>query len=843
MIKDVHKPKSQTLHEQEWQQFTNQSAWWEAEQPLQPLPEKLQRLLDEERPEFIQQLFNFAALQGNSYIWNEQKQRYDFFPIEHVKNRDRSWIWTLYVNNTPLAREGLKRLLRYEDQQTFSNHLNEAGTFFNYYYGFRNFYGSRRRQYSVIGPLHYRYLKAIYKLAEKKHDLEILALLAYRFDGDRLYDHNWNSPENTRHIAYQPKTRSYLTRRSWRLLRLLGKQKSSDYVQFATDVLLQYNKEDAIGMFVTDPNTDETMRVPSYKQNWLLHHILYHNSPRFTYSSSSWKPTADAYVSEPEVREEAFAELWDQQPDVLLHLLLHATISPVTQFAARALRLGNPDFVSQIDSHILEQLLQSNDPYRQHFAAQEILKRIDPSQSDFDLWLRLASHYNPNVRKVAYTYLNEHIDKCPEANMAPLIYRCLAMIHENPNAAYIDEWYSLFAHPFRNIAAKTIRLTTLTPLLSHSQPDVHPLVALLLSLIKRSNDPYTAMDLLPFLAHNAEEIRSTAQTIIERDLLQLSLSAKFLAKWCTIDLDESRAFLRTFIPAHKHELLPYLAEWLDELWTTMMRDNLPEDSQTFVQEYLLGELFLEALADTPLDQVLALLEHSETSYQELGTRLLATKQPTANEFSREQLLRLAHNPIARCRKLARDLIIERRTELNDQWLVELVETEWDDTRNWAFAYIRSLSVEQFTPTLIYGLIDSARQDIQAFGMEMVNIHFADLNISEILLRASESTDLFVQEYALSLADKIDWDVEKVRKLELFFRTILFQVHRARKAKQSTLQLLIQLSCKDREMARIIVPLLSDLAQIGGKRDFEQILAALTVIQARYPDIDTPIQLH
>jgi hypothetical protein len=172
-----------------------------------------------------------------------------------------------------------------------------------------------------------------------------------------------------------------------------------------------------------------------------------------------------------------------------------------------------------------------------------------------------------------------------------------------------------------------------------------------------------------------------------------------------------------------------------------------------------------------------------------------------------------------------------------------VETDWDDTRNWGFAYMRTLSADQFTPTLIYGLIDSARQDVQAFGMEMVDIHFADLDITELLLRSSESTDLFVQEYALSLAEKIKWDADKVKKLELFFRTILFKVHQARKAKQMTLDLLIRLGTAHSDMARIIVPLLSDIAHIGGKRDFEQILFALTQIKALYPDIESPIQLR
>jgi hypothetical protein len=275
----------------------------------------------------------------------------------------------------------------------------------------------------------------------------------------------------------------------------------------------------------------------------------------------------------------------------------------------------------------------------------------------------------------------------------------------------------------------------------------------------------------------------------------------------------------------------------------MMQNELPEISQNFILNDLLGTLFLAELTDTPIDQVLALLNHTDTSYQELGARLFAAKQPAVEQFTMEQLQNLAHNQIALCRSEARNMIIQVKDQMTDESLVNLVETHWDDTRNWAFAYMRTMSVDQFTPTLIYGLIDSARQDVQAFGMEMVEIHFADLDITELLLRSSESTDLFVQEYALTLAEKIEWDKDKITKLELFFRTILFKVHQARKAKQMTLDLLIRLGKTDRSMAEKIVPLLSDVAHIGGKRDFERILFTLTQIKALYPEIESPIQVR
>lgn len=847
MLKDQIRKKDNAARKQEWDQFENHVAWWENEQPLAPLPVDLQLLLIKNDPSFVDQVIKFALLTESPHIWNEKTKRYDYTNPQQVLLRDRSWIWTLYLTDHPLARQGLKQLLKYYTYQEFNQYSSDAGVYNSYYYFYN--YRNGKYLYSSINKNYLRYLKAIYKLAEKKHDTEILARLAYRFEIDREYYARISPPDKqapraNAAFAYSPKTRRYLAKRTWRTLRHLGEQNHKEYIKFATELLFQYSPNDAKQIRVEVSNTNQIQHVQSYKQNWVFNHILYHHSSRFTYGSSTWQATSDAYIKEPEEREEAFPILWDQHPYELLMLLLQASAPPVIHFAGKALRLGNPAFVAQLSDTVIEQLLQSSDSYRQEFAVREVLNRLDKQNPNLNRWLSLSIHANSKIRNLANDFLQQHLSTWSDETKIQLIKMCLENITNSPDKAYVSEWFTFFESSLRNILAEIISLSMVTPLLPHaSQPIIQQFVSLFLSVIRRDRNPYSADDLLPFLENEVEAIRSTARNILHADYMSFSCTPEFLVKWCSIPYEDNQVFLTPFFADRLHWLIPILPKFLDALWEKMMQNDLPEISKNYIQNDLLGTLFLAELTDTPIDQVLALLDHSDTSYQELGARLFAAKKPEVDQFNLEQLRQLAHNQIALCRNEARNMIIQVKEQLTDELLINLVETHWDDTRNWGFAYMRTMSVDQFTPTLIYGLIDSARQDVQAFGMEMVEIHFADLDITELLLRSSESTDLFVQEYALSLAEKIDWDADKVTKLELFFRTILFKVHQARKAKQMTLDLLIQLSKTDRTIAKKIVPLLSDIAHVGGKRDFEQILFTLTQIKTLYPEIESPLQLR
>ncbi len=238
-------------------------------------------------------------------------------------------------------------------------------------------------------------LRHIFKMAEYRHDAEVVGILAYRFEtGREMYRSNYgtniwaqvdgqyireniaNLGNDNAQVAYGSKTREYLRRRAWRLLRRVGDAGNAEkYVRLAVGALLPFTDADSDtpreSVFITyrNPQTGQyewrnpQRRVTRYDFNAklnLLNHIIYRHSTRYEAApndfiwrcASGYKPGQPA----PTVREEAFPHLWSEHPVGLLHLLSESQCRAVHEFAARALRECR-EFTAQFDAEVLLMLL------------------------------------------------------------------------------------------------------------------------------------------------------------------------------------------------------------------------------------------------------------------------------------------------------------------------------------------------------------------------------------------------------------------------------------------------------------------------------------------------------
>lgn len=816
---------------------TEHDAWWRDEQPRKQLPEELQRLLDQDDPEFIEQLKKYAYECYSSYRYDPGRGYHVWVGRDGKKSG--SWLWTLYLHPNPLAKQGLRELLWYHASSQF----NPYSQGYNW-----EFQGKWKRTYTFIPfrETYFRYVKAIYKLAEKRRDAETWALLACRFDSEKASTFYYQNKEKQWTHGFSSDTRHYLRRRAWRTLRNLGKAGSPDYVRMATEVLLRYMDCENQHLTITDPNTSQTKTIHTYTHLWLFNHILYHNSSRFTYhGSTQWRASEDAYTQGiPERREEAFPELWDQYPEQLWRLVQKAYAAPVIQFAGRALRLGNHDFICSLKLEELKLLLTSKEEARREVAAAIMLDRLDPNQPDLNIWLSLAMSSYPEVREQAKGFLRKYVNNWSEEQTFSLVKAFIGLLQSEENLAneIIEDWVNLLQHELKHVLYRIATVELAQEFARIPYPSMQELALLILSQIDVSRTPMKADHLLPFLqSTNPTVVQAARQLLIER-YTQLQITPQFLAEFASIPGEEHQVFATQFFTDRILWLVPFMPELISECWVRMLRSDLPEDVRDYLREHLLGSLFWSELKSTPLDKILLLLSSDSTALQEFGARLLQLTQPDPSQLSLDQLLGLAHSPVALVRSEARNLIIQERERITDDWMVNLVETDWDDTRNWMFEYMKTLSSADVSPELIYGLLDSARTDVQQFAMQMAEIHFHSLDQIELMLRASESPYLHVQQYTLELAKTVKWNGSLLERMELFFRTILFRVNEGRTAKKMAMELLLHLGEEKREFAEKVVPILADLARNGGKKEFERILFALTRIQSKYPEIHTPLQV-
>ncbi len=167
--------------------------------------------------------------------------------------------------------------------------------------------------------------KAIYKLAEARHDAALFGVLGYRFDVLGA----------TPHEEIGTPTKVYLRRRVWRYLRQLGAAVPDAYATFAVELLRHY------------PSS-----VGEYATCWAAAHIFRHGSLSYARDSASFKPptTAD------ELAKRAYPGAWKLSPAPLLRLLETAQNDLVCNFAILSLRTDHPLALRAVDPAWLARL-------------------------------------------------------------------------------------------------------------------------------------------------------------------------------------------------------------------------------------------------------------------------------------------------------------------------------------------------------------------------------------------------------------------------------------------------------------------------------------------------------
>lgn len=272
-------------------------------------------------------------------------------------------------------------------------------------------------------------LKYIFKVAEARRDLPILAALAVRID---LASKVKREPEGV-----LPATLSYMARRGWRFLRKLGEQASFLYPQAAVYFLAAY---------------PEHIDLHQIKTNWILKHICFHNLKK---TKTSVTKRSNLYYhaytfATPATRKlfsahgRAFASSWQRTPAPLFQLIQMAKSERVRQFAVDSLQHDFKDELRNVSVEMLRQLadlpinspardelfiwlLENSPQYEQHqFKTlglhDSVLKMLDSSEATVlryaieyvrtyarDLpilrLLVLAENDNDTVRKLAFDLL------------------------------------------------------------------------------------------------------------------------------------------------------------------------------------------------------------------------------------------------------------------------------------------------------------------------------------------------------------------------------------------------------------------------------------------------------
>ena len=724
----------------------------------------------------------------------------------------------------------------------------------------------------------YPQLRYIFKAAELRRDARVFGILGRRFETTPA---NYKRGYRQRNEAFSSATRSYLCRRVWRVLRRLGQAGDPDYVKLATGVLLPFSDTDAVEPRQTVDARNRAVHWDRFAPYHAFDHVLYGNSARYELrrNGRAWRmksPHRPGAVAPPE-REEAFPELWERQPQALMQLCAESACTPVHEFAGKAL-LACPAFLDQLDTDDVILLLDR--PYdataRVGFAI--VQKRYDAASPDLALLAALAGCAHAPGRAQAFQWIDQHRARAlaDSATLAALVVgrqpdtRAFArrLLRSSTLAAPVGQVLvgrliaALLALPdtageLASDAAQTM-LGTLGPhlatvsvavirdLLAHRLAAVQELGAELL-LRHDSRTGLIPGDLILAVLHSAHEaVRAIGMRLLgELPDAALAGMDQLLVRLTSDGNADLRNAARPLVARVAAASPDACARLVAGLIDALLRRRLSEDVPSHVLRVLKEDL-VAGHAGVDKDTIWRLLASGSPHAQELGGVLLASNL-APEDLELEQIVALASHEILSVRQAAWRMYDHgvARVQADMASAVRVLDAKWQDSRQWAFEFFGrpDFTRAHFTGDVLVAVADSVRDDVQAFGRELVQRHFDDADGPTLLVKLSEhparAVQLFATNYLVRFASGRP---DRLESLMPYFASVLSRVNQGRIAKQRVLAFLATEGARDPASAAIVIPLVFRLAATISIEYRAAAIEAMMAIHRARPEVPLPLKI-
>jgi hypothetical protein len=175
--------------------------------------------------------------------------------------------------------------------------------------------------------------------------------------------------------------------------------------------------------------------------------------------------------------------------------------------------------------------------------------------------------------------------------------------------------------------------------------------------------------------------------------------------------------------------------------------------------------------------------------------------------------------------------------------IKIVESKWQDTRQFAMQYFRDNFTEaDWNAATLISLADSVKPDVEAFGRELITKFFTAENGVQYLLQLSQHPSEKMQLFATNYLERFAAnDVEKIKSLDFYFRAVLTRVNKSRIAKNRIYLFLLQEGRKSEAAAKLVCSILSDVSAIAAIGDKAKCIDILLQLKALY-DVIIPVKI-
>jgi hypothetical protein len=246
-------------------------------------------------------------------------------------------------------------------------------------------------------------------------------------------------------------------------------------------------------------------------------------------------------------------------------------------------------------------------------------------------------------------------------------------------------------------------------------------------------------------------------------------------------------------------------------------------------------------------QLIFRLLNSEHSQAQEFACILVERYVPASSLSVRNIIRLSEHEILAARRLSWKMFEEQlpRIKYEREESVRLMDSTWEDSRQFAFEFFRRHFTDaDWTPELLVSICDSVRNDVQAFGRELITKFFKTEDGPDYLLKLSQHPKAEVQLFATNYLERFAADnIHNIKKLEIFFITVLSNVNKGRVAKDRVLLFLHKEALKSFEAAEVVARIVDRISATFAKGDKAACIEIMRDIQQKYPVIDLPISIN
>lgn len=248
---------------------------------------------------------------------------------------------------------------------------------------------------------------------------------------------------------------------------------------------------------------------------------------------------------------------------------------------------------------------------------------------------------------------------------------------------------------------------------------------------------------------------------------------------------------------------------------------------------------------TPKD--ITKLIHAQYRQSQLTGYEILKSYSTPDSFSLGQIISFGSHEILAVRQWCwnyyKNNVTRIRTEKDKS--LNILDAKWDDTRAYAFHFFKTeFSENDWDTDTIIGIVDSIRPDVEAFGKELITMHFKPEHAMEYLTKLSEHPSVNVQAFVTNyLSVYAGGNAGVIKELDYYFRSVLTRVNKTRVAKNRIYRFLQEEACRNEEIAMIVTPILDDVSAQSTVQDKATCIHILSEIKSLYPQLDMHLAIR